>query len=363
MNINLKTYNKILKRSIYAAKQHFLESTFNKYKSDIRNTWKTINKLMSRNKKANCYPSSINIDGIEITNQTDMANTFNTFFTNIDAKLANEISYSGEKGYAYYLRNKLDFKFSLNDVDESIVMSTIFSLPTKSSTGFDNISSKFLKQIAPTIVKHLTTLIKQVFNTGIFPDKLKLARVIPLYKKGNPSLLNNYRPISLLPVISKVIEKILSNQLRSYFESNKLFYENQYGFRSDHSTEYATLELIDRIISKMDNDEIPFSIFLDLSKAFDTIDHKILLEKLKHYGIDGIPFQLFKSYLSDRKQYVEINDAKSDVLQITTGVPQGSILEPVLLIIYINDFSQASQVFNFISYADDTVLFTPAEKS
>ena len=140
-------------------------------------------------------------------------------------------------------------------------MSTIFSLPTKSSTGFD-ISSKFLKQIAPTIVKHLTTLIKQVFNTGIFPDKLKLARVIPLHKNGNPSLLNNYRPISLLPVISKVIEKIISNQLRSYFESKKLFYENQYGFRSDHSTEYATLELIDRIISKMDNDEIPFSVFL-----------------------------------------------------------------------------------------------------
>ena len=161
-----------------------------------------------------------------------------------------------------------------------------------------------------------------------------------------------------MPVISKVIEKILSNQLRSYFESNKLFYENQYGFRTDHSTEYATLELIDRIISKMDNDEIPFSIFLDLSKAFDTIDHKILLDKLKYYGIDGIPFQLFKSYLSDRKQYVEINDAKSDVLQITTGVPQGSILGPVLFIIYINDFSQASQVFNFISYADDTVLFS-----
>ena len=161
-----------------------------------------------------------------------------------------------------------------------------------------------------------------------------------------------------MPVISKVIENIISNQLRLYFESKKLFYENQYGFRSDHSTGYATLELTDRIISEMDNDEIPFSVFLDLSKAFDTIDNKILLEKLKHYGIEGIPCQLFKSYLSGRKQYVYINDAKSDVLQITTDVPQGSILGPVLFIIDINDFSQASQVFNFISYADDTVLFS-----
>ena len=105
---------------------------------------------------------------------------------------------------------------------------------------------------------------------------------------------------------------MISNQLRSYFDSNKLFYENQYGFRSDHSTEYATLELIDRIISKMDKDEIPFSVFLDLSKAFDTIDHKILLEKCKHYGIEGLPFQLFKSYLSERKQYVEINPYSAD---------------------------------------------------
>ena len=119
----------------------------------------------------------------------------------------------------------------------------MFSLPTKSSTGFDNISPKFLKQIAPTIVNHLTTLIKQVFNTDIFTDKQKLPRVITLHKKGNPSLLNIYKPMYLLPVISKVIETIISNQLRLYFESKKLFYENQYGFRSNHSTEYASLEL------------------------------------------------------------------------------------------------------------------------
>ena len=160
-------------------------------------------------------------------------------------------------------------------------------MPNKASCGFDNISTIFLKQIAPTIIKPLTLLINQVFNTGIFPDRLKLAKVIPVFKKGDSKLINNYRPISLLPVISKVLETIIANQLSQYFEDNKLFHDNQCGFRTGLSTEYATIELTDRIISNMDINEIPFSIFLDLSKAFDTLDHTILLQKLKYYGIDG----------------------------------------------------------------------------
>ena len=138
----------------------------------------------------------------------------------------------------------------------------------------------------------------------------------------------------------------------------KLFSNSQYGFRSGHSTEYAAIDLVDNIITQMDNNEIPISIFLDLSKAFDTIDHAILLHKLQHYGIDGIHLQLFKSYLSNIKQYVEIDDIKSNTLPITTGVPKGSILGPLLFIIYINDFPQSSQMFNFTSYADETTLLS-----
>ena len=145
---------------------------------------------------------------------------------------------------------------------------------------------KLLKVIAPVIIKPLTLLINQVLNTGLFPDKLKIAKVIPIYKKGDPQLFENYRPISLLPTISKVLEKIIHKQLSSYFDEYGLFFPNQYGFRPKHSTEYAALELIDRIINKMDKNEIPIDIFLDLSKAFDTIDHTILLHKLKYYGLE-----------------------------------------------------------------------------
>ena len=152
-------------------------------------------------------------------------------------------------------------KFALYEVDQQTVSKTIDNLPNKASCGFDNISTIFLKQIAPTILKALTLMINQVFNTGIFPERLKLAKVIPVFKKGDSKLINDYRPIRLLPVISKVLEKIIANQLSQYFEDNKLFHDNQYGFRTGLSTEYATIELTDRIISNMDRNEIPFSIF------------------------------------------------------------------------------------------------------
>ena len=195
-----------------------------------------------------------------------------------------------------------------------------------------------------------------MLNTGTYLDKLKIAKVIPIFKKGDPSLFENYRPISLLPAISKVLEKIIALQLSSYFEKNKLLFDNQYGFRPKHITEHAALELIDRIINKMDTNEIPLNIFLDLSKAFDTIDHTILLNTLKYYGLKGPTLNLFQSYLSNRKQYTEIEDTTSTILPIQVGVPQGSILGPILFIIYENDLPQCTNKFYFIMYADDTTL-------
>ena len=144
-----------------------------------------------------------------------------------------------------------------------------------------------MKQISPIITKPLTVIINQCLRTGIFPENLKVAKIIPLFKKRDPSLIKNYRPISLLPAISKVFEKGIHNQLSQYFVSNKLFYKKQYGFRKQHSTELTALHLMDNIIQNMDMGKIPISIYLDLSKAFDTLDHTILLEKLKFYGICG----------------------------------------------------------------------------
>ena len=139
-------------------------------------------------------------------------------------------------------------------------------------------------------------------------------------------------------------------------KDSKLLFDHQYGFRPKHSTEWAALELIVRLITQLDKDEMPINIYLDLSKAFDTIDHTILIDKLKYYGVHEINLKLFSGYLENRKQYTEIDNVKSNTSLITTGVPQGSILRPLLFIIYINDFAKATKLFNFLIYADDTTL-------
>ena len=208
--------------------------------------------------------------------------------------------------------------------------------------------------LAPT----LSVIINQSLYTGIFPDKLKVAKVLPLLKKGDNWLMENYRPISLLSTLSKVFERVVFEQMYEYLNSNNLLYQSQYGFRKDHSTELASTELIDRICKVMDKGETPFSIFLDLSKAFDMLDHDILLTKLRHYGIVGTPLIWFKSYLTNRAQYVEINGTCSNLLSIGKGVPQGSFLGPLLFIIFINDIHRSSKEFKFITYADDTTLFS-----
>ena len=166
------------------------------------------------------------------------------------------------------------------------------------------------------------------------------------------------RPISLLPTISKVLEKQFFIQLYSYFNEKKFLNDNQYVFRAKYLTEYAAIELIDRIVTKMDKNDIPINVFLDLPKAFDTIDHNILQNKLAYYGLNGSALHLFKRYLQNRKQFTEIEQINSDILPITIGVPQGSVLGPLLFIIYINDFSQASQLLDCVMYAYDTTLST-----
>ena len=235
----------------------------------------------------------------------------------------------------------------------------IQKLKPKSSYGHDEISTILLKSIAPEIKSVLTLIINQSFCNGIFPDKLKVAKIKPIFKKDDPHIADNYRPISLLPSISKVFEKVAFLQVYDYFTKNELLYESQYGFRQLHSTELAALEITDKIYEDLDNKKLPLAIYLDLSKAFDTIDHSILLYKLRYYGIQGSSLNWFGSYLSNRKQYVEFNDTLSDLKEIKTGVPQGSILGPLLFIIYMNDIYKVTDKFHFTLYADDTSLMEP----
>jgi hypothetical protein len=203
----------------------------------------------------------------------------------------------------------------------------------------------------------------QILKTGIFPDKLKVAMVIPLYKSGEVNLIDNYRPVSLLASISKVVEKVVYTQLYNYMHLNKLLFDSQYGFRLDHSTELACLEFTDQIQHTLDTNKNAVTIFMDLSKAFDTLDHSIIISKLKFYGIRGTELSFFESYLYNRKQFVSVNSANSDIASISCGVPQGSVLGPLLFLIFMNDIPSSSNAFKFILYADDTTLISKLDFS
>ena len=251
----------------------------------------------------------------------------------------------------------------------TIVYSTIYvekiilELSSKNSCGSDGLSTNFLKRISKIIAAPLSVIINQSLVTGIFPVRLKTAKVIPLFKKGDDHVFDNYRPISLLSSISKVVEKIVFIQFYDYFSKQNLLYDGQYGFRKIHSTELTAVELVDRIRLYMDKGQIPLSVFWGLSKAFDTLDHSILLTKLNFYGFSGSALMWFQSYLSHKQQCVDFDGTVSDIctffVHLSTGVPQGSILGPLLFIIYMNDIHIASEQFNFILYADDTNMTSP----
>ena len=186
---------------------------------------------------------------------------------------------------------------------------------------------------------------------------MKVAKVTPIFKKGDSHLVSNYRPISVLSCFSKILERLVYTRTTDCLNKFNILSNSQFGFRAKHSTTHAILHLIDKVTNGMDNSEHTLGIFLDFSKAFDSLDHNIILFKLNYYGIRGSYLEWFRSYLSNRKQYVSIDGAASTLLPLTCGVPQGSIIGPLLFLIYINDISKSSDAVSFILFADDSNLF------
>ena len=206
-------------------------------------------------------------------------------------------------------------------------------------------------------IKPLTNLINLSIKQGIFPDELKIARVVPIFKSGDKALVSNYCPISVLSFVSKIYEKIMYNYLIDFINDHNILYKYQFGFRKQYSTNHAIISLVEKINSALYNGNFMIGVYLDLKKAFDTVDHKILIRKLHAYGIIGNILNWFKSYLHNRKQYVYINKTKSKTKVINCGIPQGSILGPILFIYYINDLSESSKRLFPILFADDTSVF------
>ena len=279
----------------------------------------------------------------------------NSYFCNVGEKIHDRIpNVSGH--FTNYLKNRINETFFLAPVTEREVDRELSKLNENKSSGPDELKPKLLKLCKNQFVKPLTILYNKSIEAGEYPSEFKLAKVVSLYKKKSRYLPSNYRPISLLNSFNKIFERLVYNQMIKFIDKHKILYINQYGFRKDHSTTLALIDVVDTIKNALNRNEYAIGIFLDLEKAFDTINHKILLTKLEHYGFRGHVNSFLKSYLTERRQYTRVNGANSSPQDIRYGVPQGSILGPLFFILFINDISAAMTNCAGKLFADDTAL-------
>ena len=346
---------------INKSKRNYYESFFERHKSDTSQIWKGIKSIVTLKSKCQYKPTTLNFNDNTISEPLDIANAFNEFFTRIGPSLSETIPKSNQP-FQSFLRNRTLESFFLNPTNTDEITKILRNLNKNKATGPNSFPISILKENIEILAEPIAIILNLSFQSGVFPDKLKIAKVIPVYKKGDMTSSSNYRPISLLSIFSKIFEKCVHKRLYSFLLKFNILYKKQFGFRPKYSTEHALVSLIEHIKNKLDNNDYVCGVFIDLQKAFDTVDHEILLNKLSYYGIRGIANDWFRSFLTDRQQFVNVLGQNSKYKKITCGVPQGSTLGPLLFLIYINDLHNAFDKCLIHHFADDTNLIFDNKK-
>ncbi|PNF29254.1 hypothetical protein B7P43_G10478, partial [Cryptotermes secundus] len=358
----INRYHRIYKRVISEAKKRYNDNQIRDATNPTKMMWQIINKQMGNAGRAN-HDIWLQNNSKKIIHPQKVANTLNSYFIDKVEELVEETRNRNNNRLPQLLVDRNPNSMYLFPISEDEIVLVVTKLKGKASAGVDEVPEFLLKACIQCIKKPLTFIFNESLNQGIFPDLLKIAKVRPVYKKGNRQEASNYRPIALLSVFSKILEKIMYSRLVSFTTKYKILTENQHGFQKNKSTTSACLSFIGKVQEALDRRLGVVGIFFDLSKAYDVIDHDILLEKLEHYGIRGNAIIWLKSYLSLRSQYVEItsNDNKyrkkrynSSFKNVKFGIPQGSILGPLLFLLYINDLPYHIFDGEVVLFADDT---------
>lgn len=344
----------VTKLQTYYKAEHY-KLLFNNCNSP-RDTWRNIDNILGKSNKP---------PDIQLVNTNDEAvfkdmvsNHLNTFFVSVASSLSNELaSYDDDNINSFNTLSSSRCSLFLRPTNNLEIFNLINDINVNKCTGADKISGVVLKRCVVPITPVLSDIINLILSSGVYPDLLKIARVTAVFKSGSKTCCNNYRPISVLPIINNIIEKIVYCRIKEFLTKNNFFFKHQYGFREKCGTHIATIELLDNIFLNIDKKNIVSGLFLDLSKAFDCVNHTILFQKLHKAGVRGIALNLMQSYLSNRKQFVCANGIDSDLLNINIGVPQGSVLGPLLFLIYVNDMYKLPLKGDLFLFADDSAIF------
>ena len=355
-----KLYRNRICSLIRVSKKQYFHKYFNDNLNNMKKTWDGINSLLHRKstkvKSINALKDHFNDNRIT-KDASRIANVFNKFFASVGANLANKlpISLSNYRDFLWKSRPP-NTSFFFRPITPSEVNNEILCLPNNKAHGLYSCPIKLLKCASQTISYFLSEMFNLSLSIGSYPSKLKMSKIIPVFKTDDETDVNNYRPISLLPIFNRLFEKLMYNRMKSFIDKEDILYASQYGFRKGFSTEHAIHEIVNKIQTNMDKRLYSCGIFIDLKKAFDTVDHNILLDKLNFYGFRGIVNDWFRSYLLGRTHTTQIGKQVSVKSSVCCGVPQGSVLGPLLFLIYINDIYRSSNKFEFYLFADDTNL-------